>query len=99
MGGQAGQHEPDQLHLASAALVTFLMVLQAATALAFPFADPSNEDEVPIGSELTAPEAEDLQHQLQLADGLTAPAGGGWTFMPRFDVQEMLTDNVIQQNA
>jgi hypothetical protein len=99
MGNQGtSRHEAEPPRLTSAILVA-LLLLQAATALAFPLTDPTNQNEVPIGTELTAPEAEDLQHQLQLADGLTAPAGGGWTILPRFDLQEMLTDNVLQQNA
>jgi hypothetical protein len=80
-------------------LGTALLVLQAATAVAFPLIDPTNQDQVPTGTELTPPEAQDLQHQLQLANGLAAPEGGGWTFLPRFDLQEMLTDNVFEQNT
>jgi hypothetical protein len=76
---------------------TVLLGLQVATAVAFPLIDPTNQ--VPVGTELAAPEARDLQNQLQLANGLVAPPGGGWTFLPRLDVQEMLTDNVLQQNT
>ncbi len=93
------QHEAQQPQLASAILVTLLLLLRAATALAFPLSDPTNQTQVPIGTELTVPEADDLQHQLRLADGLAAPNGGGWTILPRLDVQQMLTDNVLQQNS
>jgi hypothetical protein len=67
-------------------------------AAAFPLIDPTNLDQVPHGTELSAPDASDLRHQLQLVNGLGAPAGGGWTFVPRFDYQAMLTDNVQEQH-
>ena len=56
----------------------------------------TNQDQVPQGTELAAPDAQDLRHQLQIVNGLAAPAGGGWTFVPRIDFQEMLTDNVLE---
>jgi hypothetical protein len=40
-----------------------------------------------------------LKHQLQLGDSLAAPAGGGWTIVPRLDFQEMFTDNALQVNS
>ncbi len=76
-----------------------LLVLPPATAMAFPLIDPSNQDQVPVGTELAAPDAQALQHQLQLVDGLAAPLGGGWTILPRLDAQEVLTDNVRQTNT
>lgn len=76
-----------------------VLLLRAASAVAFPLIDPTNQDQVPTGTELASPDAQDLQHQLQLADGLAAPAGGGWTVLPRLDAQELLTDNVLQQHA
>ncbi len=54
---------------------------------------------MPTGTELAAPDVQGLQHQLQLVNGLAAPAGGGWTFLPRLDLQEMFTDNVFQRNS
>lgn len=68
-------------------------------AAAFPLLDIENTDQVPRGTELAAPDAQNLQHQLQLINGLSAPAGGGWTFLPRIDWQEELTDNVNQAHA
>lgn len=69
-------------------------------AIAFPLVDPTGDNPVPNGTELAAPDAQDLQHQLQIVNGL-AGAGGAqaWTFVPRFDFQQMLTDNVLQQNS
>src|SRR5271166_834491 len=75
-----------------------LLVAQSRGAAAFPLIDPSNFNQVPQATELAAPDAEALQHQLQLANGLAPPAGGGWTIVPRIDFQEMLTDNVLQAN-
>jgi uncharacterized protein (PEP-CTERM system associated) len=68
-------------------------------AAAFPLIDPTNLDQVPHGTELAAPDVSDLRHQLQIVNGLGAPAGGGWLFVPRFDFQEMLTDNVLDQHS
>lgn len=73
--------------------------LRAGSAAAFPLIDPSNENSVPSGTELAPPDAQDLQHQLQLANGLAAPPGGGWTFIPQLNIQELLTDNVLQTHA
>jgi hypothetical protein len=77
-------------------LVTALCLVRISAALAFPLIDPTNQDQVPRGTELAEPDARDLQHQLQIVNGLSAPAGGGWTFVPRIDMQELLTDNVEQ---
>jgi uncharacterized protein (PEP-CTERM system associated) len=76
----------------------FLMA-GAGGAMAFPLIDPSNGGLVPQGSDLAAPDVQSLQHQLQLVNGLSPPIGGGWTFLPRFGVQEMLTDNVFQAHS
>ncbi len=54
---------------------------------------------MPLGTELATPDAQDLRHQLQLVNGLTAPLGGGWTIMPRIGLQEELTDNVLQAHS
>jgi uncharacterized protein (PEP-CTERM system associated) len=67
-------------------------------AAAFPLLDAATDGQVPRGTELAAPDAQDLRHQLQIVNGLGSPTGGGWTFVPRIDLQEMLTDNVLQQN-
>jgi hypothetical protein len=80
-------------------IVVAMWLLRAGGVLAFPLIDFSNQDQVPQGTELAAPDAQDLQHQLQIANGLAAPAGGGWTFVPRIDVQELLTDNVEEQHS
>lgn len=76
-----------------------LLLAGAGSAAAFPLLDVTNEDQVPQGTELPEPAVQDLQHQLQLVNGLSAPAGGGWTFVPRIDWQEELTDNVLQLNS
>jgi hypothetical protein len=76
-----------------------LWLLRTNGVLAFPLIDVSNQDQVPQGTELAPPDAQDLQRQLQIANGLTAPARGGWTFVPRIDVQELLTDNVEEQHS
>lgn len=80
-------------------LAGLLLVAGTGTAAAFPFLDVTNQDQVPQGTELAAPDAQDLQHQLQLANGFAPPAGGGWTFVPRVDWQEMLTDNVLETHS
>jgi hypothetical protein len=87
------------MRLGALSLAVTLWLLRTSGVLAFPLIDPTNQDQVPQGTELAAPDAQDLQRQLQLANGLTAPAGGGWTFVPRIDVQELLTDNVEEQHS
>ncbi|OIQ69981.1 hypothetical protein GALL_484110 [mine drainage metagenome] len=71
----------------------------AGGALAFPLVDPNGDTPVPNGTELAAPDAQDLQHQLQIANGLGGADAQAWTFTPRIDFQQMLTDNVLQQNS
>jgi hypothetical protein len=80
-------------------LAAVLLLARTVGAAAFPLLDATNFDQVPQGTELAAPDAQDLQHQLQLVNGLGAPVGGGWTFVPRVDWQEELTDNVLQQHS
>ncbi len=80
-------------------LAAALELGQSGRAAAFPLLDTTNQDPVPHGTELAAPDVHDLQHQLQIVNGLAAPAGGGWTFLPRIDLQEMMTDNVQQQHS
>jgi hypothetical protein len=98
-GGADGS--PGWRHLTVVLRLSLGAVSLAATAGgagAFPLIDPSNSDEVPQGTELAAPDAQDLRHQLQLSNGLAAPPGGGWTIVPRIDFQEMFTDNALQAN-
>jgi hypothetical protein len=76
-----------------------LLLAQADGAVAFPFIDPTNQDQVPQGTDLAGSDVQTLQHQLQLANGFGAPAGGGWTVVPRLNVDEMFTDNVLQLNS
>ncbi len=80
-------------------LVLMLVLVRMGTAVAFPLLDIENTDGVPQGSELATRDALDLRHQLQLANGLSAPVGGGWTFVPRIDWQEELTDNALQAHS
>ena len=77
-----------------------LWLLAAAQGHSFPLdsaTDPGGP--VPAGTELAAPDANDLRHQLQLATGLAAPGGGGWTIVPRVDVEAMFNDNILQQHS
>ena len=81
-----------------AGLAGALMLARSGGAGAFPLLD-ATEAKVPFGSELAPSDAQDLQHQLQLANGFSAPLGGGWTIIPRIDLQEALTDNVLQAHT
>ncbi len=81
------------------ALAVALSLVCVAPATAFPLLDATNADQVPQGTELASPDAQDLMHQLRLANGLRAPAGGGWSFVPRIDWQEELTDNALQAHS
>jgi uncharacterized protein (PEP-CTERM system associated) len=74
------------------------LAASAGGAAAFPLIDPGNADQVPQGTELAAPDAQDLKHQMQLANGLLPPPGGGWTIVPRVNFQEMFTDNALQEH-
>lgn len=74
-----------------------LLVARPGVVWAFPLIDTG--DQVPPGSELASPDLQDLQHQLRLVNGLGAPSGGGWTFVPRVDWQEELTDNALQAHS
>jgi hypothetical protein len=80
-------------------LAASLLLARTGGAAAFPLLDASTADQVPQGTELATPDAQDLQHQLQLVNGLAAPPGGGWTIVPRIDWQEELTDNALQVHA
>lgn len=66
----------------------------AGVASAFPITDPANPGVVTAPA--AAPDQADLRNQLQLHNGFAAPAGGGWTFLPRISLQEAFTDNVFQ---
>ncbi len=68
-------------------------------AVAFPLIDPSNQGTVPTGTELAAPDLQDLRHQLQLANGMTPTEAGGWIILPSLNLQEMFTDNVLQVSS
>ena len=80
-------------------LAAVLLLVRTGGAAAFPFLDSTSDSSVPQGTELASPDAQDLRNQLQLVNGLGAPAGGGWTIVPRIDWQEMLTDNALQANS
>lgn len=83
--------------LAAAAAV--LALGGAHGAAAFPLLENDGESIIPQGRDLSPSDASDLRHQLQLVNGFAAPAGGGWTFIPRIDFQEELTDNVYQLHS
>jgi hypothetical protein len=86
------------LRLRTLGLASAFVVVRTCGAAAFPLLDAATDGQVPRGTELAAPDAQDLRHQLQIINGLGSPTDGGWTFVPRIDLQEMLTDNVLQQN-
>src|SRR5690349_12903677 len=89
----ARPHRPARAPLlAPAILGVAVLAAQIQTAGAFPL----TVDQVPQGTELATPDVQALQHQMQLANGLVPPVGGGWTVMPYVDVQAMVTDNVLQ---
>jgi uncharacterized protein (PEP-CTERM system associated) len=73
------------------------MLAHAAGACAFPlFESDATDRTVAAPSELAAPDARDLQHQLALGSGVRAPAEGGWTFLPRLGLAEAFDDNLFQ---
>ena len=74
------------------------LVFGIAPAAAFPLFDPAGDTAVPKGTELAGPDARDLRQQLQLANGLAGTGGPGWTILPRLELQQMFTDNVLQVN-
>jgi uncharacterized protein (PEP-CTERM system associated) len=80
-------------------LAALTLLARSNQAAAFPFLDATNADQVPQGTELATPDANDLQHQLRLVNGFGAPAGGGWAFAPRIDWQEALTDNALAAHS
>ena len=80
-------------------LAAVLLLAPMARVAAFPLLDAATEDQVPAGTELATPDAQDLRHQLQIVNGLAAPVGGGWTIVPQVDLQEMLTDNAEQTHS
>lgn len=80
-------------------LAAVLLLAPMAHVAAFPLLDAATQDQVPVGTELAAPDAQDLRHQLQIVNGLAPPLGGGWTIVPQIDVQEMLTDNAEQTHS
>ena len=80
-------------------LAAAMLLARTSIAAAFPLLDSENSDGVPLGTELASPDAQSLQHQLQIVNGLSAPAGGGWTILPRVDWQEELTDNALQAHS
>ncbi|HET6605729.1 MAG TPA: hypothetical protein VFG62_03620 [Rhodopila sp.] len=61
--------------------------------------DTAGSSDITGTRDLTSGESTDLLHQLQLVNGVSAPAGGGWTFIPRVEIDEELTDNVYQVNS
>ncbi|HVC62141.1 MAG TPA: hypothetical protein VND19_17475 [Acetobacteraceae bacterium] len=63
--------------------------------------DPTNDTTLPgAAADLATPDAQDLRHQMQLANGFAGgAAGGGWTILPRIEINEAFNDNVLQVNA
>jgi uncharacterized protein (PEP-CTERM system associated) len=82
-----------------AGFVAAMVLAGTGTALAFPIVDQETSGAVPSGTELEAPDLHDLQAQLNRANGVAAPRGGGWTIVPRIDWQEEFSDNIRQQSS
>ncbi len=83
-----------------ATCLTALALTRPDAARAFPLLDTGGTGDGPVATDLSAPDAQDLKHQLQIANGLQGlAAGGGWTFQPRVSFQEALTDNVLQASS
>jgi uncharacterized protein (PEP-CTERM system associated) len=95
-GSAAGSFRDRRLPPRALGIAAAILLAHGGGAAAFPLLGTDSDDQVPSGTELSAPDAQDLRHQLQIVNGLAAPAGGGWTIVPRIDAQEMLTDNVLQ---
>ena len=93
-----GDTAPYRIVLRRSSAAAALWLASAGIAAAFPLIDPSNQGLVPAGTELAAPDLQDLRHQLQLANGLTPTEAGGWIVLPSLNLQEMFTDNVLQVN-
>lgn len=87
---------PRTLWAARSALGSVALAAQIQAAAAFPL----TEDQAPPqGTELAAPDEQTLQHQMDLANGLLPPEGGGWIVMPYVNVEAMATDNALQAHA
>lgn len=97
--GDTQRSRADASRLRVISLAAAVTLTGSGAASAFPLIDPTDQNLVPQGTELATPDAQDLQHQLQIANGLAPPAGGGWTFVPSLSYQEMLTDNVQQEHS
>lgn len=65
-------------------------------ARAFPYLDPTNADSSPAVTDLGPTETQDLRRQLQLSEGIAPPPGGGWTVIPRIEIDEAVNDNILQ---
>lgn len=76
-----------------------LLALPMQAAWAAPTLDTLGDASITPQRDLTGGETSDLLHQLQLVNGFSAPAGGGWTVIPQLSLTEELTDNVYQVRA
>lgn len=92
----AAEIAPHRVSIHILGVTAALALSVPARAATLPGDDMPGSLSVPTGSDLAEPDARDLRHQLQIVNGITAPAGGGWTIVPRVTVQEMLTDNALQ---
>lgn len=95
-----GDPSPFRIAAFLAAALAFVLA-RTGIAAAFPLLDPTNEATVQgTAQDLAAPDAQALQHQLQLTNAFGgAPSGGGWTILPRLGLQEVFNDNVLQVNT
>jgi hypothetical protein len=97
--GKSHRSHHGRVGLQALRLAATLLLARTGAAAAFPLFDATNQDQMPQGTELATPDAQDLLHQLRLVNGLASPVGGGWTIVPRIDWQEELTDNALQQHS
>ncbi len=82
------------------ALAAGLSVGAPTAARAFPAIDTGLLGSGSGLSDLAAPDAQDLTHQLQIANGMPSKTSPfGWTFVPRIGFEEALTDNVLQVHS
>jgi len=78
-----------------ASVAGLLCCAQARLAVAFPTNDEANPSFVPVGADLSQPDAEELAHQMGLTSGFASLGSAqGWTILPRISLEEEFTDNI-----
>ncbi len=73
---------------------------RAGVALAFPFFDPTNADNVPgaapLGTDLPEADVAGLRNQLRLVNPGAPGNPSAWTIIPRLTIQQLFTDNAYE---